>query len=391
MISWLKYLSIAAIPGLMLCIAPAPGMPFRLSWQLASLVLGALAFTALLGSWWLRAFWLCVIAAAAFHVPPVYDAWIQLVSVAVFLAAAEGFRRIDTASVMHAFRVAGLLLSGWIILQQAGVLTLWMTTASGPFNSNLAGMFLALCLPAFFRRPWWPGVVPVVWGIVVAGSTTAALAAMMAVTVYAVMRFGRRAAVSSIVLLIIFSAGWALYIDDPRSIARCARWVVWEQAARSIQAEPLGRGLGSWSSLYPSIVASDERLNFPFELDNGQAGMVVFMQAHNEYVQTVFEMGVHTGALVVLFLAWSMWRAWRRQVSPRVAAGLAVLAVGSCGVFVFHVAPTALLGAAWVGAWLKTAENARRRIFYSGLVYRSHRGQENRSWGILGRQGGNNG
>jgi len=79
------------------------------------------------------------------------------------------------------------------------------------------------------------------------------------------------------------------------------------------------------------------------------------MHAHNEYIQTGFEMGLQTVALIAAYLVWFGVMVWRRTLRSApcalriVASGMAALAVSCLGWHTFHIAPLALLGAAWLG------------------------------------------
>ncbi|HCU69853.1 MAG TPA: hypothetical protein DGF30_11705, partial [Desulfomicrobium sp.] len=160
-----KIILLAALTGLMFCIVPIGGFEFRLSWQLAVIWGGGLAFAAFLSGWWRRLLWLIALAHAALSLPPSYDAYITLGTIAVFLAAVEGFKGIDGERVQDAIAVGALALFAWQALQWLGYVPGWFDRPSGPFNPCSAGVMLALGLPAFLRPRWWPGIPACCWGI----------------------------------------------------------------------------------------------------------------------------------------------------------------------------------------------------------------------------------
>jgi len=353
----------------MFCIIPVDGTVLRFSWQMAALWMGGLAFTAILTSLWFRAFWLCALFVTATSAwPPNYEAYLSLLTVAVFLTAAEGFSRIDPKKTMAAMRIAAFALLAWIILQEAGLLRTWFAPRNaGPFNPNTGGVFLALCLPAFMTGKWWWTVPVMAMGIVITATTTAMLAAVAGTIVY--LWISERTAISTffteptnrkimvllalVVVIVLAPVVWFAKVDSLESVIGCDRWVAWKHAAMSMQAEMYGRGLGSWESVFPLLTSGTPGLN---------TSGAVFMQAHNEYVQTAFELGIQTLALVVAFLLTAIGRIrkgagvdlnlspWKPcPLSAQIAAGLAILVVSCAGVFIFHVAPTALLGVAWLG------------------------------------------
>jgi hypothetical protein len=80
----------------------------------------------------------------------------------------------------------------------------------------------------------------------------------------------------------------------------------------------------------------------------------VFAQAHNEYVQAAFELGLPCLAIVVVSGS-SKWRLGRPAglISAHVAAGIAAVAVACFGFHVLHDAPLALLSIAWIGIFIR--------------------------------------
>ncbi len=75
----------------------------------------------------------------------------------------------------------------------------------------------------------------------------------------------------------------------------------------------------------------------------------VFTEAHNEYVQTAFELGIPALLLIAAFMAAMAWGILRGTVAVHVAMGMTILCATCFGWHVFHVGPTALLGCAWLG------------------------------------------
>lgn len=354
----LTYLLLAAVPGLMFCIIPVDGTAFRFSWEMMCLWAGGFAFTALLSSFWLRAFWLCALTVTIISAwPPNFEAYICLMMLAVFLVAAEGFRRIAPEKTMIAMRIAAFALLVWIFLQEAGFLRTWYAPRNaGPFNPNTGGVFLALCLPVFMCGWWWIAVPFIALGIFITKTTTAVLAAVAGVAVYLIAEetMAKKknkwaTTLGAILILLIISASWFSKVDSLADICKADRWIAWKHAAVSMQTNMYGRGLGSWNALFPSMTLSVPELALPKKTEEGLPAVEVFMQAHNEYVQAAFEMGMQTLALILAYLTVFARAVWRGRIRPDVAAGVTILAVSCFGFFTFHVAPTALLGVAWLG------------------------------------------
>ena len=355
-----RILLLTSLPGLMFCIIPVHGTEFNLSWQLASVWLGGLAFTALLTGWWLRVFWLICLAVTMIHFPPVYDAYISLITVAVFLAAVEGFSRIDGEKEMDAICIAAIALLCWMLAQRAGWATAWFGVRSvGPFNPDAGGVFLALCLPACLRGKWMLLAPFIVCGLVVSGTTTGAMAALAGMAVYLYLTVAdKRKIIAWGAALAVLAGVWFWKVDSLDNMVKCNRWIAWKHAAWSMRSEMLGRGMGSWEVVFPLLASGDTRLG-TVNNENGKIEMNnVFCQAHNEYVQAAFELGVQTFALIGAFLIFVAVCILRKSVSAEVAAGMTALAISCFGWHVFHIPPVALLGCAWLGMWQRRVERA---------------------------------
>ena len=173
----------------MCCIVPISGMEFRLSWQLAAIWLGGLAYAALLTNWWLRLFWLLCLWSCASILPPWVDSYIDLLLVALGLAAIEAFSRIDGSEIRDFMGLAAAVLLIWMSGQILGLIRMPFPVASGNFNPDSASCVLALCLVACIRSRWRALIPGIVWGLVVTHSTTGILAAIAGTAVYAFAAF----------------------------------------------------------------------------------------------------------------------------------------------------------------------------------------------------------
>ena len=357
---------LSAIPGLMFFIFQVGDFSFRFSWQLVSIWLAGVAFAAILSSWFWRIFFLLALGQAAFDTMlngAILTSYITLMMIAIFLGAAERFSRMSLDHIMDAMCVAGSLLSLWVIGQRLGLIPYFNIgiSGAGPFNGNAAGVFLALCVPAFCRKAhsswllahgWlrklrlWQ-LLPVVGvGIYLCRSTTGMIAALAGLGAWAlVSRVGILwTGAGALMACMIF--GLFLWKGDPSpNILPVGRWPVWERAIRSFEAAPFGRGLGSFAQVFPRMTVGDDRI-----YHRGAA----MMHAHNEYLQTGFEMGLQAMAVVMGYPVWIGVMAWRKRKrladTGRIAvAGIAALAVSCLGWHTFHIAPLAVLGSAWLG------------------------------------------
>ena len=348
-----EWILLGAIPGLMFCIIPVQGMAFRFSWQLASIWLGGLAFCAFLSSWWLRAFLLLALIRTATLVPGI-DMYISLMMVVIFLAAIEGFKRIDERKILACIKIAAGFLLIWIYVQKLGF-NFPKDDFSGPFNPDAAGVFLALTLPAFFFKKQWYAIPFIFIGLAVIGTSTGFIAAIAASIISGCLckELKTKVKIASIVIICIIAGLWFWKVDPSVNITKDIRWTIWKHAAWSMRSEMLGRGLGSWKIQFPFLASGEKSLGIVTN-ENGKITLSGSMkQAHNEYAQTGFELGSQAVLLIGLFLLSAAITICAGNVSPHAAGGLVALAVSCFGWHVFHIAPLALLGCAWLGIWMK--------------------------------------
>jgi len=306
----------------------------------------------------------------------VITAYMSLVLIGIFLAAAQGFSGLGAKGVLNAICVAGLLLSLWVLLQAADILPRFSLgeSGAGPFNKNAASVFLALCMIAFFRGPIWPGrgwfatrypSKPVCWwhllpliviGLATCRSTTGVMAALASIIVLVPLSRMRRRMIAAIsIVTVLFSAWFFIKVDPLQGTITNDRWQAWKHVAWSFRSEALGRGLKSFAEEFPLMVSGDPRLARQY-----------WAHAHNEYLQTGFEMGVPAMILIAAYPVWVVIAAWqRRKTLSRegrlAAAGIAALAVSCMGWHVFHIPPLALAGCAWLGI-------GRKEISQEGLM-----------------------
>lgn len=303
---------LAAIPGLMFCIIPIDGISLRFCFQVCAIWLAGIVFMTMLRSWWMRAFFALALLQVML-MRPIILSYITLMMIAIYLAAAEGFSRIKPDRIFLAMCAAGILLSIWIVLQRLGILGTFSlgTLGAGPFNIDEGSVFLALCVPAFFRRRWWPVIPLLCLALFLCRATTGVVAALGAAAVYA--------ALSNIRLRILAPAGAVIaaasllfftVADPAMTTINNPRWRVWKHIVWSYRSEMFGRGLGSFSNLFPLLISGDRSLGVTTDELSADKQRVLtndtgwWIHGHNEYLQLGFEMGLQALALVIAYLGW---------------------------------------------------------------------------------------
>lgn len=350
-----RYLLLGALPGLMFCIIPANETYGRFSWQLASIWLAGIVFCSWLRSWWLRIFFILALVQVIYH-GPVITAYLDLLMIVIFMAAIQGFSDINADRIMDSMIAAAMLLCAWMFLQRIGIAADGHlgVSAAGPFNSNAGACFLAMCLPAFFRRRRWYFLPVIVWGLLDCHSTTGIAAAIAVMATYQTGATCTGKKWWAVILLVVMISGYFFWKIDPISnLYNADRFVAWKRTVMAYPSAPFGRGLGSFGNIFPILTAGDQRLH---HVSGQEINGEVWRHAHNEYLQLGFEMGLQAMALVLAYLLWTAVCSWRETARMNHAdilalSGIAAAAVGAAGFYTFHIAPTALLGCAWLGMW----------------------------------------
>lgn len=187
-------------------------------------------------------------------------------------------------------------------------------------NSNYYGVMLAMIAPL---APWW-AVPCFLFGIYLSHCLLASLAVSVALIWRArqdVMRLDLAIGIGLLLVASIF------YMKGGRALSgfyhRLAVWLLaWENL--SWPGVLLGVGPGSWAELIPKL-----------QIERGVYAHEVFMQAHSEWLQLLFEHGAFAVGLVLGWL-------WSQRALLQGPFGPAVLSVALCAVAMFplHLAMT---------------------------------------------------
>ena len=218
-------------------------------------------------------------------------------------------------------------------------------------------------------------IIPLIgWGLYECYSTTGIFAALAVVAV-ALWYSGqnRRKIIIGVCVLAMFLGIWFWQVKPVKLTVESPRWTAWKHAAWSLRSETFGRGLGRWEIVFPLLTSGDEHMN--------RSGH--FAQAHNEPIQVTFELGVQTLALIIAFIAVVLMAVYGRTAPLHESMGMIALIISCNGFFPMHVAPTALLGCAWLGLWHRNRQN-QGTFERTGVLssVESCQGGGRRSWAI---------
>lgn len=280
------------------------------------------------------------------HVYPVYTrtsylAFDSVLCGAVWFSVLVSLLRNWDLSVLYdVLCLLALVNVVWMVLQLFEIDPLFRSVSGGEtpevglmMNQNFAAAFLAFCVPAFLRpgRRW--GLVAVALGLVLVKTSLGVFSVFAGLLFYGVMK---KKIYLSLALVVAGSAGYILLVDAPG----VERWPVWKLGLLGWIEEPwFGFGLGHWAAVFTKPVRG--------------AGAGIWVQAHNEFLQGLFEMGVGF-AIVCAGYAWSAVASVKRSVREGIlipATALVIIAVNSAANFPFHVGTTALIAVTWMAVF----------------------------------------
>jgi len=224
-------------------------------------------------------------------------------------------------------------------------------------NRNSLSAAFAFCLPVLFDKKLWYGIPIVFAGLIMAKAVGGVISTIPALTYYSYVWLGKKA----IIMFIIIACGLFLYIkfiDHPDYKSRWACWKMYGEIRQNdyvlvndnkdygaIRNTSLfGAGLGHWKKIFN---LRDTRSNRCFVCEkisewSGSNRPMIYLQAHNEFIQTDMEMGKIGLLLIIGYLINVLVRV-RNINDPRPALILLAVIVDSMVYFPFHIPILAML------------------------------------------------
>ena len=196
-------------------------------------------------------------------------------------------------------------------------------------NPNQVSALLAFCFPAFLRGRWKWLIPAVLLGLILAKSFAGPLAVGIGMIVYIA---AKQTLVRSLIVVIIALMLFAGLVDKPSIPARVGtlKWGLEATGKRWV----MGYGLGHWAPIRRAVEKAEGRAK----------GFMA--QAHNEYIQMFFEMGIGFLLIVAGYFISIIRRFKEQAIIPIVA--VVIIAVNSMAFFPFHIATTAMIAITWM-------------------------------------------
>lgn len=251
----------------------------------------------------------------------------------------------------------------WIILQVNGIYLLFVPTIPGSAetgwfaNRNESGVFLAMTFPLFFRRKMIVAIIPMVYGLVLAKCTNAAISAVIISGIYllCIVKPKKVAlwAIGIVLACSLAAGGYMKYIHKGGYESRLAAY---SASMDLIASKPfLGWGIGQspyvvplWmnaekqdvkinESLYRAVYFQQDFRDLYIERHDFKNTFVhLWTHLHNEYLQFAIDAGI-VGAILLLSVFGShLFIAWRSgEIIP--ALVIAAAAVSANAFFTFQI------------------------------------------------------
>jgi hypothetical protein len=276
--------------------------------------------------------------------------------------------------------VAAILNVVWQVLQYSGIW--WLQTPFGMktpqyigllSNTNETSIFLAVCLPCFFRKGWeWLIPVPLI-GLYLGVSYGGIVAASVAGMVYLTLNIKELGWKKSLIVLVSAILVFSIYtIHKQPNLDRYLndRGRYWAEMLPIVWQKPLGWGLGQFKYVMPliqtpTLISQQGRVvlyqnvgdkrGFEQALQKVSGGdrtyfatkrwNEIWLEAHNEYMEIWFALGL-TGLLLVLCsIGDTLWK--KGDDIPKY--GFLISCISAIWFFSWQIVPIALISITYMG------------------------------------------
>lgn len=258
------------------------------------------------------------------------------------------------ALIYNLLCIFALLNVLWLILQFNGIYVFFKprpgtgTFETGFFaNRNEVSVFLACCLPFFFRRYWHIGIIPVLVGLVIAQTVNGLIGAVIVLSVYGLIvgvrrGYSKKMLITAVVILAVASTG--AYMKFIHGGGIDARLSAFSKASELVREKPLlGWGISQSQYVVPLYLNADRQkpqyLAYAFKkviykddfkrvyLDNPVRHMTddkMWIRLHNDYLQWTIDTGLIGLIGLILIIISHAW-AFLRTIKNNLIVALSVL------------------------------------------------------------------
>jgi hypothetical protein len=184
-------------------------------------------------------------------------------------------------------------------------------------NPNLSGALIAVTMPFFFKKDVWPWLILPATSLYLCDSAMSFLTLIAGVSFYLWNRFTKDKLTPYISFAALGILFLAIGLPESGFFSGQSRYQAWMKSLDYFTSPLFGHGLGWTGDIFRENVFGRE----------------YFVQLHNEYLQTLLEMGIV--GLFFFVAAWMICALRSRNIL--VSSSMFAIAVNSYGNFYFHI------------------------------------------------------
>lgn len=286
----------------------------------------------------------------------------------LFYAVVVNYGRFKTRldQFRNAVCVLALLNAAWVFLQYFGVYLIFILKDplhyTGFFaNRNETAIFLGITISFFFRKQWWPGVIPVIGALILLQCTNGTLTASLSIALYG--GFYIRERYHNVFLPMVAGALVCVALTGVFMVAvHQGNWrdrlLANQEALKLVVEKPLmGWGVGQGQFVFSLFINAERQEE---KLRNWQFSKVIYRndlqrvyrekhtyqarfyewwrEIHNDHLQIILEMGFIGYAIflaAMLSIAWSHFKTENRD--DLIFISLTALIFSACAFFTFQI------------------------------------------------------
>lgn len=204
-------------------------------------------------------------------------------------------------------------------------------------NQNEASAMLAFCFPAFFRRRWCWFIPVVIIGMFLPGCKGGIVTAAVSVAVWGIC-----SGYAIYAIITSFASVFVYFWLTPPEIGY--RILAWDKGLHLYKQHWIfGSGIGHWKLIFSSPQHIIHKWWFA---DEHRYVPVIWKQAHNEFIQALFEMGIPFVVVISGYIQNAV-RRWKKL--PILTMAVVAVITNSCFNFPFHIGSTAIVAITWLG------------------------------------------
>jgi len=368
-IDWLNILLFITLGLCVLGFIPIKNLDFRLGKQLlASMVLMSFVGIVFVRNVWIKLFlvWTVIRTFLGYNKFSYVTMNTIFIYIMFYQTLIQNIKQEHFNKVLNGICIITLIQVFWQILQVCGVwilinpitkmdfifnyrdglLMVTKPCASKAFtglmsNTNMTGAALAMGLPAFFRKKWFPYSLMVWVGLLLSRCAGAILPSLVVTSLYLWLNH-RKFFVPTMLFLVTGIVFYLLKFDKIESLLTgSGRLPVWKEIMeRMVPKRPIiGWGVGQFKVFFPALQRTW----------NSDWSFIRWMQAHNEYLQVLVEQGAIGLGIVIGFIVGIFHKAFkhRSEIIKIAFLGILVALINSGFNFLMHLT-IATLFIVWV-------------------------------------------